>query len=176
MEKIITDYPNYTITIEGVVTNTISGLVRTPWLGKVGYLYVDLYHKGVSKKIALHRLLAIHFIINPDSKRTVNHLDGNKQNNKISNLAWATDSENITHAYAIGLMYKPRKLSNSEADYLFTTYILGGYTITKLAELLNTGITRLSYRMKEASIRLDMVELYKEELWRQKVSRQSKPT
>ena len=70
---------------------------------KGGYLNVWLSKNGIQKCLKVHRLVALAFIKNPEGKRTINHKDGNKQNNNVENLEWATHSENIMHANETGL-------------------------------------------------------------------------
>lgn len=70
---------------------------------KCGYIKVHLSKNNVGVQKTLHRLLAQAFIPNPKNKRTVNHIDGNKSNNSLSNLEWATYSENSQHAFRVGL-------------------------------------------------------------------------
>ena len=64
-----------------------------------GYIYLRVN----IKKYALHRVVALTFIENPENKIVVNHIDGNKLNNKAENLEWLTCSENNLHAHKIGL-------------------------------------------------------------------------
>ena len=71
------------------------------------YRVVCLYVKGSEKSQQMHyihRLVAEAFIPNPENKCVVNHIDGNKLNNSVSNLEWVTESENSQHAWDTGLM------------------------------------------------------------------------
>lgn len=70
---------------------------------KQGYYHVILYANKVEKGMKVHRLVATAFIPNPESKPQVNHIDGNKANNIVSNLEWNTASENQFHALGLGL-------------------------------------------------------------------------
>jgi len=67
------------------------------------YLSVTLSNNQHTKSIRVHRLVALHFIKNDAQKPFVNHIDGNKYNNHVSNLEWCTCRENTIHAFKIGL-------------------------------------------------------------------------
>lgn len=68
------------------------------------YYFIALTKGGITKRKTLHRLLAIHFIPNPHNKPCVNHKNGKKWDNRLSNLEWATHKENTAHAIKFGLM------------------------------------------------------------------------
>jgi hypothetical protein len=67
------------------------------------YKTQSLSISGIVKSYLTHRLIAFTFINNPLKKRCVNHIDGNYENNNINNLEWCTHSENLYHAYKIGI-------------------------------------------------------------------------
>jgi len=68
-----------------------------------GYLVAVLSMDYKTERFPVHRLVADAFLPNHENKRTVNHKNGNKKDNKLSNLEWATDSEQQLHATKIGL-------------------------------------------------------------------------
>lgn len=78
---------------------------------RYNYLYVNLNNNGI-KQFRVHRLVALHFIPNPNNLPEVNHIDGDKNNNHVSNLEWCTNLQNIRHSYKIGT-HKIRKGDNA---------------------------------------------------------------
>lgn len=72
-------------------------------IGKTGYLYTVFSVNSVRKTVKPHRLIALNFIPNPEFKIDVNHIDGNKCNNRLDNLEWVTEQENVIHAHETGL-------------------------------------------------------------------------
>lgn len=69
-----------------------------------GYSQVGLCKQGTQKSYRLNRLVANAFIPKIEGKIYVNHIDGDKDNNRVDNLEWVTNSENINHAYRTGLL------------------------------------------------------------------------
>lgn len=80
------------------------GEILKPDINACGYYRVTLAKDGKRKQRNLHRLIAEHFIPNPNNLPQINHKDGNKLNNDISNLEWVTVAENVIHAYEHGLI------------------------------------------------------------------------
>ena len=70
----------------------------------IGYIKVGLTKNTKQLNMYVHRLVALAFIPNPRNKPEVNHIDGNKNNNRVTNLEWLTSRENTAHADKIGLL------------------------------------------------------------------------
>lgn len=102
----IPDYPEYEVSNQGRVLKHMRDykIMLKPWTSGQ-YLTVNLSRNNSIESWAIHRLVAIVFVPNPDlaHKIQVNHIDGNKLNNVAANLEWVTPSENMQHAYRTGL-------------------------------------------------------------------------
>ncbi len=82
------------------------GNLRKPKTQSLGYLQVDLYRNGRGKKKYIRRLVAESFIPNTSNHPDVNHIDGDKSNNDVSNLEWTSRKENHAHAIKHGLIIR----------------------------------------------------------------------
>lgn len=143
--KVIPGYENYEASNLGTVRSKAKlvshswanvlvlrkGRILKPTVGTCGY-----YHVGPNGETRLlHRLVALAWIPNPQNKRTVNHIDCNKLNNKIENLEWSTHQENITHAKGNGLR-------NPAKGIQFVNRVkLDEVSISVIRECFNNGYT-----------------------------------
>lgn len=95
----VANHEMYVINENGTIHSGIHDIYIKPRENRNGYLIVTLD----KKQLLLHRLMALHFIPNPYQYTQVNHKDGNKHNNHISNLEWCSPAQNNHHALQTGL-------------------------------------------------------------------------
>jgi len=85
-----------------ITTSSRRTKILKPYV-KNGYFAVNLFDNQKMKHCYIHRLVAEAFIENPDNKKEVNHIDCDKQNNRVSNLEWCNRTHNLQHSYDNGL-------------------------------------------------------------------------
>ena len=103
----LSNYPMYSVTKDGEVYSMVNNAGNrrnkpyklTKCIDRDGYHIIGLHRK--TKKV--HRLVAETFMPNPDNLPQVNHIDGVKTNNNVSNLKWCTAAENKQHAYTMSI-------------------------------------------------------------------------
>jgi len=107
--KIVIEFPIYEVSNHGNIRKALTRQTIKPHTGKTGYIYVSLRYKKRTFNRYVHRLVGKAHIYNKDNKPQINHIDGVKSNNNVSNLEWVTCSENHKHAYRLGLMSSGEK-------------------------------------------------------------------
>lgn len=160
MEEIWKDIDNY----EGLykVSNLgrirdYKGNIKPYYINNKGYCCVSLYKDGKTKHITLHRAVASAFVNNPAHYAQVNHLDGNKENNKASNLDWCNQRQNYDHGMKRFLYSKNEehyyaKLTNKIVKCIPSLYKLG-FTRATVAKILKVNPSSLEAIEKGISYR-----------------------
>lgn len=122
-----------------------------PTVKPKGYLDVKLIKNGIKKHFYIHRLVAEHFIPNPNNLPQVNHKDKNPSNNNVNNLEWCDNSYNVLYSNI------PEKLRELRGDKIQITNIKTGEIIIaqskrEAAKLINGTNTGIIYSINNNSI------------------------
>ena len=91
----IDGYLNYQVSWWGRVGNTKTGRILKNTFGSHGYLHVGLSKNGKVKTHCIHVMVAQAWVLNPEDKKCVDHIDGDKTNNHCENLRFATHADNM---------------------------------------------------------------------------------
>lgn len=125
-------FEKFEVSSDGRIRNIKTKRVYKTWINHKGYeqVCVSLGSTGKKKVFKIHKAIAETFIPNPEHKPEVNHKDGNKLNNSVSNLEWVTSVENMRHASNSGLLNPQRgtthtlsKLTVEDVVYIREHYI-----------------------------------------------------
>ena len=114
-----------------------SGKLLSKSQERSGYIVDILSFDGIRKTVRRHRLVAEAFIPNPDGKPEINHLDGNKINNHVDNLEWATHRENTDHAWVTGLTPSPPKAKERSVLQFYEGQKIAEYKSIDIAAIIN---------------------------------------
>lgn len=162
MKVVTADFPGYDLYADGRVFSRISQKFLKQQPAPNGYLHVVLTNSGFKKRLSVHRLLATAFLGQPAPGMVVNHKNGLRHDNRVENLEWVSQSENVRLAYVSGQRvinnaHKKRCAEMGRSRALATPeqreYVLKNYTgkrgdITKISNKINLSRYVVSYIIK----------------------------
>jgi hypothetical protein len=162
----IKDFPAYYVTENGDIYSSLTNKVLKPGLDTKGYKQVNLSKDGKVYTCRVHRLIAQAYIPNTKNKPCINHINGIRTDNSLSNLEWCTKSENAKHAYDTGLFIitdKMRKVSSlngkinckkaqdsNKKAVLHTEYGIFYESAKEAAEILGIKYANIGYYLTKA--------------------------
>lgn len=159
MWKEVPEWSWYLVNEQGQIFNTKTNKHLVGDKNNIGYHRVTLYNNKQRKRIFIHRLVAELFLDNPNSFAEVNHIDGNKDNNSVTNLEWCDRTHNEREARRIGIKeYKPFQVTFRNGDikqYEFTPQLANELGVTRRTVLnylqgkskgyIDKGIIKIQY-------------------------------
>lgn len=153
--KTISGFNDYEISSDGRVKSHKYGrpVILKPRITYDGYVWYNLCLNGRQYTKRANRLVAEAFIPNPDSKPTVNHKDGNKLNNTVDNLEWATREEQMQHAYKYGLKKPVRGCA--QGNHLLTENEVREIRLTYKSHSKEYGMLALAKKYGVSAVTID---------------------
>lgn len=145
----IRDFENYQVSNLGrIYSKKRRTCIKVKRLAGRGYYQVRLSKDGKYYYKNLHRLIAETFIPNPNNLRTVNHINGNKLDNRLSNLEWADDCRQQHEACLLGLKPTTKHiLTTKEIIQVYEMYSKGT-SVKDIAELFETRVQQICKLVK----------------------------
>jgi hypothetical protein len=163
----IMDYDKYYASNQGRIYNATRKIFLHGTINRSGYVKVTLTLNGKSTTKLVHRLIAIHFIPNPDNKPDVNHL-GNKNDNRVCMLEWVTKKENVEHAVKYKTKLKRRSVHKIDAqnNQIVDTYIFmkdSGITPSRISNAIKCNTFCNGYKWQYVDNNIDTCQV--DEKW-----------
>jgi hypothetical protein len=132
----------YEISDAGAIHSIRSKKFLRSTLKPNGYVYIELNVNGRATYHRLHRLVAETYIPNPESKPFVNHINGDKADNRVENLEWVTGTENNNHAVDNGLVEFTFNIYKITCPKGYVTDITGIHACAKFCNVSTTTVTK----------------------------------
>lgn len=139
--------------IQGEFVQKRPGKTLSPSTTKSGYLEVALMVQGKRRKFCVHRLVGMAFVDGYFDGASINHLDGNKKNNRADNLEWVTLSENTKRQWATGLvdlrgeLAPGAKITNAQAHAIFVL-VENGFMVSQISDWFGVS-TSCIYKIRD---------------------------
>jgi hypothetical protein len=142
-------FNHYSVSKNGLVRNDRTNFILKPYLGDRGYCKVSLSENSNTKKVKIHRLVALMFCKNDyGDLGIVNHINGIKTDNRAENLEWITQTENLNHAFDTGLTskkIKPVRCIETKVEYK------SSYEASKLTNIGQGSITNVCSGIRKSA-------------------------
>lgn len=135
--KEIKDFESYKISNLGKVINKNGQELKHRTLAGRGYKQVTLWDGKRHHKKYIHRLLAEAFIPNPNKYRTVNHINGDKLDNTLSNLEWCSDEKQQRETFRLGLKKVGTYISDDDIYTIYDMFFEQNIKPKRISEILN---------------------------------------
>lgn len=160
----IDGFENYFIDKEGRVYNSKRNKYLKPYCDNLGYLQVALSKEGKLYHYRVHRLVATHYLEPIEGKPFVNHKNGNKKDNRLENLEWCTNRENMIHARATGRYTHKHKCAVDVYCKKTKAYLYTAESVASLAKLTGHNRKTLTAILKgEKKNNFNYIFRYKQE-------------